>query len=434
MQHAPQAQGEVRFLSSVFAGLFDRRARQPKEIAAGARDFAERNGFMAEKARGERIHAVVVAGRARVERVRQKHGVVDRRDANAAHRQHMHVELDIVADLEDARRLEQRLQKRDRFGFRDLVGREAGAIEQIGARPMADRDVAGLPRPDREREADELALQRVGRVRLGVDSDDALVPGARDPCAELGGGADDLVGCAIDRSARVFCPRRGKVSGRRALRRSLRLARRGSRGRLSGGRACCRRVSFSFQKGHALAAGPRRGPDEARVWLDRRHVDAADLRDAARERRELHRLAKRDEPLTVELRRRKRLERRLDRHVPIQGDELLRHADKFNGVWIGQHVASLGLFDFARPPEQRLEIPVFGNELGGGLEADAGRARHIVGRIAGERLDVDHPVRANAEIFDHLGRTEAPLLARAGDACLARSRVVHRNPRVRRAA
>ena len=80
---------------------------------------------MAEKAFGERIEAVVVAGRARVERVREKHRVVDRRDANVAHREHMHVELDIVADFEDARRLEQRLQKRDRFCFRHLVGREA---------------------------------------------------------------------------------------------------------------------------------------------------------------------------------------------------------------------------------------------------------------------------------------------------------------------
>ena len=47
--------------------------------------------------------------------------------------------------------------------------------------------------------------------------------------------------------------------------------------------------------------------------------------------------------------------------------------------------------------------------------------------IAGKRLDVDHPVRADAEIFDHLGRAEAPLLARACNSSLARSRVVHRD-------
>ena len=51
--------------------------------------------------------------------------------------------------------------------------------------------------------------------------------------------------------------------------------------------------------------------------------------------------------------------------------------------------------------------------------------------IAGERLDVDHPVGADAEIFDFTSAdAEAPLLARAGDACLARSRVVHRHARL----
>ena len=52
---------------------------------------------------------MVVAGRARVERVGEEHRVVDRREANAAQGEHMHVELDVVADLEDARRFEQRL-------------------------------------------------------------------------------------------------------------------------------------------------------------------------------------------------------------------------------------------------------------------------------------------------------------------------------------
>ena len=191
---------------------------------------------------------------------------------------HMHVELEVVADLEDARLLEHRLQKRDRFRFRDLVGREAAAIEEIvGAGLVPDRDVAGFPWANRQREADEVALQRVGRRCFGVDRDDAFVLGARDPCAEFGCGPHDLVGCAIDRRARLLRPRGGKVSGRRPLRRGLRLAWRGSRGRRSGGRAFRRRVSFSLQQRHALAARPRRGPDEARVRLDRRHVDAADL-------------------------------------------------------------------------------------------------------------------------------------------------------------
>ena len=272
-------------------------------------------------------------------------------------------------------------------------------------------------------------MQRVGRVGFGVNRDDAFILGAGDPRAKLRRCAHDLVRRAVDRRARLLRSRGGEVSGRSSVRGGPGLARRGSRDRHHGGRLC-RRLAFSFQQRHALAARPSRRADEARVRLDRGHVDAADLGDAAGQRGELHRLAKRDEPLAVEIRRRERLERRLDRHVPIQGDELFRHSDKLDGVGIGQHVASLRLFDLARTLKQRLEIPVFGNELSRGLESDARRARHVVGRIAGERLDVDHPVGADAEIFDHLGRPEAPLLAGSCDAWLARSGVVHRDPRI----
>src|ERR1700677_689915 len=134
---------------------------------------------MAEKASGERIDAVIVAGRARVERVREQHRVVDRRDANAAHRQHMRVELEVVADLEDARLLEQRLQKRDRFRFLGLIGRKTRYVEEIvSARPMTNRDVASLAGVNCQRKADEVALQWGGQVRFGVDRNDALVLGA----------------------------------------------------------------------------------------------------------------------------------------------------------------------------------------------------------------------------------------------------------------
>ena len=295
---------------------------------------------------------------------------------------------------------------------------------------MADRDVAGFSRLDRQREADELALQRVGRVRFGVDRDDALILGAGDPCAEFGGGSHDLVGRAIDRRARLLRARGGEVSGRVPCGAALGSRGAGAGGGRSGGAPSAgaspsrSKSATPWPPGHA--AGPTKRGSGSIEAMSTPQIS----RDAARERRELHRLAKRDEPLAVELRRRERLERRLDRHVAIQSDELFRHADELDGLGIGQRFAALRLFDFARAREQRLEVAIFGDELGGGLEPDAGRARHIVGRIAGERLDVDHPVRADAEIFDYLVDAEAPLLARAGDAGLARSRVVHRHARL----
>ena len=42
------------------------------------------------------------------------------------------------------------------------------------------------------------------------------------------------------------------------------------------------------------------------------------------------------------------------------------------------------------------------DQLRRGLDADAGRAGHVVDRVAGQRLHVDHPVGADAELLEHL--------------------------------
>ena len=53
--------------------------------------------------------------------------------------------------------------------------------------------------------------------------------------------------------------------------------------------------------------------------------------------------------------------------------------------------------DLVEPGEQRVEVAELADELGRGLLADAGHARDVVGRIALERLVVDHLVRPQAE-------------------------------------
>ena len=250
----------------------------------------------------------------------------------------------------------------------------------------------------------------------------------RDPCAEFSRGPHDLVGGAVDRGARLHRACGGEISGRsrpagRPWARAAREqgpAKRRARARAGASPSRCKSAT-------PWPPGQAAGPTKRGSGLDRARVDAANLGDAAGEGRQLHRLAERDEPLAVELRRRQRLERRLDRHVSIQSDELFRDPDALDALGVGQRFATLRLLDLARPREQRLEVAIFGDELRCGLEPDAGRARDIVGRIAGKRLDVDHLVRADAEIFDHLGRAEAPLLARARDPGLAGSRVVHRD-------
>ena len=97
---------------------------------------------------------------------------------------------------------------------------------------------------------------------------------------------------------------------------------------------------------------------------------------------------------------------------------------------IGQRLAALRLLDLAGAGEQRFEIAVFVDELRRGLDADAGRAGHVVGRIAGERLDVDDLVGPDAEIFDDFLDADLPLLAGAFRARFARSRIVHRDARL----
>ncbi len=80
---------------------------------------------------------------------------------------------------------------------------------------------------------------------------------------------------------------------------------------------------------------------------------------------------------------------------------------------LGQRLAALGLLDLAGAREQRIEIAIFIDELRGGLDADAFRARHIVGGIARERLHVDDLVRRHAEIVDDFLFADEALLARA---------------------
>ena len=64
--------------------------------------------------------------------------------------------------------------------------------------------------------------------------------------------------------------------------------------------------------------------------------------------------------------------------------------------------------------EDRLERAELGDQRRGGLRPDAGHARHVVGRIADERLHVRHLLRRHAELLDDGGAVEPPLRPVAG--------------------
>ena len=111
LQRPPEAHDHIGVLGGVFRRLVDCDPRKADEVAARARDLGERDRLVAEtfapRVRPCRGRPPVAS----VERIGNQHRVVDRRDGHAAMGEDLHAELDVVADLEDARRLHQRLQE-----------------------------------------------------------------------------------------------------------------------------------------------------------------------------------------------------------------------------------------------------------------------------------------------------------------------------------
>ncbi len=139
--------------------------------------------------------------------------------------------------------------------------------------------------------------------------------------------------------------------------------------------------------------------------------------DAARERGEFHRLQECDELRAVLRIEPEVLGRNVERRVFLQRHELTRKARQ---IGIGDDgLAPLLLFDLAGPRKQRVQIAILFEELGCRLRPYPGDARHVVGRIAGHGLEIDHLFRRHAPLFDHV---------RNGDLLVLHA-VVHRHLR-----
>ena len=222
---------------------------------------------------------------------------------------------------------------------------------------MAQRDVAGLAGRDRERDPDQPDLQRVQPRRLGVQPDHPGLSRAGDPAAQ-----------GIERRHR-FIGAEGHV-----LRRGGGF-RRGGDGADGPGRA----------RG-LPEAQPREQAAEAvlaQEFLERRGLGRAGghLLDRGGHRR-----------VGVEL------------HQPLADPRLL-------GV-LFQRLAPLRLLDLRRAGQQRFQVAIFGDELGGGLDADPGDAGDVVGGIPGQRLDLHHLVGRDAEFLQHFRLADRLLLDR----------------------
>ena len=206
LQHHPQAQRDVGVFGGVLGRLVERHL--PANVfsdflAPGACSITCSNDMqrVAEVALGESVHAVLA--RAAVERVGQQHRVVERRDVDAVAAQHQRVVLDVLADLEDRRRLPAAASAAPA-----LRGSGAAADERRRRRskslpgPRDGRAARSRPRPARSP-----ARSRRGRRASGRDSSvsvsKATRPAARarrDPGFELRARRDSLV-LASGRSA-----------------------------------------------------------------------------------------------------------------------------------------------------------------------------------------------------------------------------------------
>ena len=132
------------------------------------------------------------------------------------------------------------------------------------------------------------------------------------------------------------------------------------------------------------------------------------LGDAAGQRREFHRLQKGDQLARVGFVHREFIERHLQLDLVVEQHQLPRDP-RLPGI-LDQRLAPLRLLDLAGALEQRFQIAIFDDQLGRGLDADPRHTRHIVGRIARQRLHLDHLFGRHAEFLDHLGDADAAVL------------------------
>ena len=192
-----------------------------------------------------------------IEHVGHQHDVIVGRELDAAQREHLQVEFQVVADFEHSRVFEQRLHGRERYALLDLPGRDVG--RRTGCRCRRRRLCDGRAARNRPRwraSASEKphSVACIGS-RLVVSVSIAIMPQlarARDPSVEPFEATHDLVVGAID----LRVASRGNAGGGERLRRELGFV----ASPLAGEQfapALCRRVGARWRRGEAALARRR---------------------------------------------------------------------------------------------------------------------------------------------------------------------------------
>ena len=338
LQQVVQPQGDIGVLGGVAGRRVEGDVLETLLRLAGAGHLFEADRLVAEPLGRQFVHAVAV--QAGLQNIGDQHGVLDGRHHDPVARQDGEVVLGVLRDLEHRRIFKQRLEPGDDFVERDLVQRRGFLQRQPLRLAMADRNVTGLARRDGQGHTAQTGVRRGKGVGLGVESDDPHGPRPGDPGVESRQVADADIGLDVDRR-------------------------------------------------------DRRGFGRLDLRLDPRL-----LGDAPRERAELHRLQEVGEHLRFRLAHLQRVQRRGHRRVAVQLHQHPRQPDLVGEV--DQGLTPLVLLDLAGAGEKRLQVTILVDQGRGRLDPDARRARHVVHRVAAQRLDINHLVRSDAELLDDL--------------------------------
>ena len=354
----PEAQGDIRILGCIGGGILDRDLVKSDRGFSGAEQRFDRDRRVVEIAFGEDIHAVVMF--AGMERVGHQHGVVDRRDVDAVAGKDLGVVFHVLADLEDRGILEHRFQQVERLLQGDLAVEQAVGAEEIISLAIlvGQRDVAGMAGVDAERDAHQIGGHFIETGGFRIDGDIAAFADAFDPGFQRGG-VGDAVMLGLVEGGHFRCVLTGLFGGR--------------------------------------------------FW-DGRGLDIELVGDTFGERAEFHAGQELHQLFRVRVAHFEIVEGEGKRGLAIELDELFRQFDLF--AHVDEGLAALGLLDFFGAVEKGFEIAEFVDQERGGLDADPGRAGHVIDRIPGERLHIHHAVGEDTEFLKDAVAVDALVLHR----------------------
>ena len=197
-QQRVQTACDVGILGGIGGGFVQGHAVEGDLVFAAAADVGELDGLVVEMQLCQLIHAVAVAGA--FEDVGNDDGVVYRRDVDALAREDVHVEFDVVPDLQHRRIFQQRLQKPDRILQRNLRRRVFAAAfsaqVQCALRRAADvahGDIAAGAGGDGQRDADHLRLEGIEAGGFRIDRHPTIRRGGLHPAFQIGHGGDGFI-------------------------------------------------------------------------------------------------------------------------------------------------------------------------------------------------------------------------------------------------